>query len=185
MNNNMNQNSNSNNTYINVAINNSSVEEFSKNEENSENIDKTDEIKHNDNNSSKIRLQTSNDFNINIDKYFDSKNQDLPYFREYYTTKDKIKELDKIRTKLFLSSQNFYLRNKNRAILSKINKLKNKDIEKELKQLGYDYTYSKKLNIYSDLKRLPTSVCFGKGVSSMKSEDEDKEIYQKTFFLFF
>ena len=181
MNNNMNQNSNSNNTYINIAINNSSVEEFSKNEENSENIDKTDEIKNNDNNSTKMRLQTSNDFNINIDKYFDSKNQDLPYFREYYTTKDKIKELDQTRTKLFLSSQNFYLRNKNRAILSKINKLKNKDIEKELKQLGYDYTYSKKLNIYSDLKRLPTSVCFGKGVSSMKAEDEDKEIYQKTF----
>ena len=181
INNNLNQNSNSNNTYINIAINNSSVEEFSKNEENSGNIDKTDEIKNNDNNSTKIRLHTSNDFNINIDKYFNSKNQDLPYFKEYYTTKDKIKELDKIRTKLYLSSQNFYLRSKNRAILSKINKLKNKDIEKELKQLGYDYTCSKKLNIYSDLKRLPTSVCFGKGVSSMKAEAEEKEIYQKTF----
>jgi len=174
-------NNKSNNTYINIAINNSNVAEFSKNEENSENVDNPKEMKSIDKNSTKMKLKTFKDFNINIDDYFNSTKQNLPYFREYYTTKDKIEELEKIRTKLFLSSQNFYMRNKNRAIINKINKLKNKDIEKELKQLGIDYTGNKKFNLYSDLKRLPTSVCFGKGVSSMKAEAEDKQIYEKTF----
>ena len=37
------------------------------------------------------------------------------------------------------------------------------------------------MNYYSDLKRLPTQVCFGKGLSSMKEEDEEKEIYENKF----
>ena len=37
------------------------------------------------------------------------------------------------------------------------------------------------MNLYSELKRLPTQICFGKGISSMKEEEEDKEIYENKF----
>ena len=50
-----------------------------------------------------------------------------------------------------------------------------------MKQLGYDFNNKKKFNLYSELKRLPTQICFGKGVSSMKEEKEDKEIYENKF----
>ena len=178
INNNTNQNSNSNNTYINVAINTLNEDEVSKNVENLENFN---EIKDNNKNSKQFKLKTFNDFNINSDKYFSPKNEKLHTFREYYSINDKVKEMNKIKNELFLSSNKFYLHNKEKGIKNLIKQIKNKDIEKELKQLGFDYTGNKKLNLYSDLKRLPTKICFGKGVSYMKGEDEDKEIYEKKF----
>ena len=177
-NNNINQNSNSNNTYINVAINTSNEDEISKIEENLENNKK---LKNIDKNSKQIKLKTFSDFNISNDNYFNSSNQKLHTFRKYYSMNDKIKEIDKMKKELFLSSNKFYLHNKERGIKNLIKQLQNKDIENELKKLGYDYTGNKKMNYYSDLKRLPTQVCFGKGLSSMKEEDEEKEIYENKF----
>ena len=182
INNNNNQNSNSNNTYINIAINNSKEEqEISKNQVNINNINKINNIKNIDKNSKKIKLITFNDFDKSDKKFLDSNDMPLNTLHEYYTTKDKIKEMEQLKKKLFLSSTKFYLQNKNKGIKRKIKQLKNKDVEKELKQCGYNFTEYKKLNIYSDLKKLPTKICFGKGISSMKEEDEDKEIYENKF----
>ena len=179
INNNNNQNSNSNNTYINIAINNSKEDqEISKNEEDINNINN---IKNIDIKSKKIKLITFNDFDKSDKKFSDSNDVRLNTMHEYYSTKDKIKELDQLQKKLFLSSTQFYLHNKQRGIKRKIKQIKNKDIEKELKQIGYNFTDKKKINIYSDLKKLPTKICFGKSMSSMIKEDEDKEIYENKF----
>ena len=93
---------------------------------------------------------------------------------------DKIKELDKQKKNLFLSSRKFYLYNKEKGIINKIRQYKSKNIGEILKQNGLDFN-SKKLNLYSELKRLPTEICFGKGVALMKKEEEDKEIYENKF----
>ena len=184
-NNNINQNSNSNNTYINVAINNITEDEISKNDEN---IEKKDEIKNINNinnlnkNSKKIKSKTLNDFNINnLDHNLDNEKKEFKVQYEYYSTKDKISELNKKRKELFLSSRKLYLYNKEKGILNKIRKYKKENTDKDLKKMGYDFNDKKKLLLYSDLKRLPTQVCFWKGVSSMKEEEEDKEIYEKKF----
>jgi len=110
-----------------------------------------------------------------------SENNKIRIPREYYTEKDQIKELNKIRQDLFNSSRKFYLHNSNKTIINRLRQLKSKNIERELKQLGYDFNNKKKFNLYSELKRLPTQICFGKGVSSMKEEKEDKEIYENKF----
>ena len=172
INNNMNQNSNSNNTYINVAINNITEDDKSKNSELLNDINKIE--KHTPKKIEQIDLN-----NLNMNNF--SENNKLRIPREYYTEKDKIAELNKIRQDLFNSSRKFYLHNSNKTIINRLRQLKSKNIERELKQLGYDFNNKKKFNLYSELKRLPTQICFGKGVSSMKEEKEDKEIYENKF----
>ena len=175
-NNNIYQNSNSNNTYINEEINgNINEDEISKNEENKSNI------KNSNKDSKKIKVKTLTNFNMNNLGLLNPENNKLHFHREYYSITDKVEEMKKLKQKLFLSSNKFYYHNKERGILNKIKQLKNRDIEQELKQMGYDFTGNKKMNYYCDLKRPPTKICFGKGVSSMKADDEDKEIYEKTF----
>ena len=183
-NNNIIEKSNSNNTYINVAINNITEVDFSKNDEK---IEKIDEVKNNINNtniqnknSKNIKIKTINDFNTNINN-LDNDKKEFKTQYEYYSMDDKISELNKKKKELFLSSRKFYLYNKEKGILSKIRQYKKEIVNKDLKNLGYDLNDNKKLMLYSELKRLPTQICFGKGVSSMKKEEEDKEIYEKTF----
>ena len=170
-NNNMNQNSNSNNTYINVAINDGTEDEKSKNTKLLNDINNIE--KHTPKKIGQIDLKMNNFSENNNNKIR------IPY--EYYTEKDKISELKKVRQNLFDSSRKFYLQNSNKAIINRLRKLKSKNIERELKQLGYDYNNKKKIKLYSELKRLPTQICFGKGISSMKEEEEDKEIYENKF----
>ena len=170
-NNNMNQNSNSNNTYINVAINNITEDEKSKNTELLNDIHKIE--KHTPKKIGQIDLK--------MDNFSENNNNKIRIPYEYYTEKDKISELKKVRQNLFDSSRKFYLQNSNKAIINRLRKLKSKNIERELKQLGYDYNNKKKIKLYSELKRLPTQICFGKGISSMKEEEEDKEIYENKF----
>ncbi len=172
INNNMNQNSNSNNTYINVAINNITEDDKSKNSELLNDINKIE--KHTPKKIEQIDLN-----NLNMNNF--SENNKLRIPREYYTEKDQIVELNKIRQDLFNSSRKFYLHNSNKTFINRLRQLKSKNIERELKQLGYDFNNKKKFNLYSELKRLPTQICFGKGVSSMKEEKEDKEIYENKF----
>ena len=172
INNNMNQNSNSNNTYINVAINNITEDDKSKNSELLNDINKIE--KHTPKKIEQIDLN-----NLNMNNF--SENNKIRIPREYYTEKDQIVELNKIRQDLFNSSRKFYLHNSNKTIINRLRQLKSKNIERELKQLGYDFNNKKKFNLYSELKRLPTQICFGKGVSSMKEEKEDKEIYENKF----
>ena len=167
INNNINQNNtNSNNTYINIAINNITEDEKSKTNEYFPDINSIEKQNSKNNQSKSINNISNNKINF-------------PY--EYYSLDDKISEMDKIRKNLFLSSQKFYLHNSNKAIINKLRQLKSKNIERELKELGYDFNDKKKLMLYSELKRLPTKICFGKGVSSMKEEEEDKEIYENKF----
>ena len=173
INNNMNQNSNSNNTYINVAINNITEDDKSKNSELLNDINKIE--KHTPKKIEQIDLNI-----LNMNNF--SENNKIRIPREYYTEKDQIAELNKIRQDLFNSSRKFYLHNSNKTIINRLRQLKSKNIERELKQLGYDFNNKKKFNLYSELKRLPTQICFGKGVSSMKEEEEDKEIYENKFF---
>ena len=172
INNNMNQNSNSINTYINVAINNITEDDKSKNSELLNDINKIE--KHNPKKIEQIDLNI-----LNMNNF--SENNKIRIPREYYTEKDQIAELNKIRQDLFNSSRKFYLHNSNKTIINRLRQLKSKNIERELKQLGYDFNNKKKFNLYSELKRLPTQICFGKGVSSMKEEKEDKEIYENKF----
>ena len=172
INNNMNQNSNSNNTYINIAINNITEDDKSKNSELLNDINKIE--KHTPKKIEQIDLN-----NLNMNNF--SENNKIRIPREYYTEKDQIAELNKIRQDLFNSSRKFYLHNSNKTIINRLRQLKSKNIERELKQLGYDFNNKKKFNLYSELKRLPTQICFGKGVSSMKEEKEDKEIYENKF----
>ena len=172
INNNMNQNSNSNNTYINVAINNITEDDKSKNSELLNDINKIE--KHTPKKIEQIDLNI-----LNMNNF--SENNKIRIPREYYTEKDQIAELNKIRQDLFNSSRKFYLHNSNKTIINRLRQLKSKNIERELKQLGYDFNNKKKFNLYSELKRLPTQICFGKGVSSMKEEKEDKEIYENKF----
>ena len=172
INNNMNQNSNSNNTYINIAINNITEDDKSKNSELLNDINKIE--KHTPKKIEQIDLNI-----LNINNF--SENNKIRIPREYYTEKDQIAELNKIRQDLFNSSRKFYLHNSNKTIINRLRQLKSKNIERELKQLGYDFNNKKKFNLYSELKRLPTQICFGKGVSSMKEEKEDKEIYENKF----
>ena len=172
INNNMNQNSNSNNTYINIAINNITEDDKSKNSELLNDINKIE--KHTPKKIEQIDLN-----NLNMHNF--SENNKIRIPREYYTEKDQIAELNKIRQDLFNSSRKFYLHNSNKTIINRLRQLKSKNIERELKQLGYDFNNKKKFNLYSELKRLPTQICFGKGVSSMKEEKEDKEIYENKF----
>ena len=172
INNNMNQNSNSNNTYINVAINNITEDDKSKNSELLNDINKIE--KHTPKKIEQIDLNI-----LNMNNF--SENNKIRIPREYYTEKDQIAELNKIRQDLFNSSRKFYLHNSNKTFINRLRQLKSKNIERELKQLGYDFNNKKKFNLYSELKRLPTQICFGKGVSSMKEEKEDKEIYENKF----
>ena len=172
INNNMNQNSNSINTYINVAINNITEDDKSKNSELLNDINKIE--KHTPKKIEQIDLNI-----LNMNNF--SENNKIRIPREYYTEKDQIAELNKIRQDLFNSSRKFYLHNSNKTIINRLRQLKSKNIERELKQLGYDVNNKKKFNLYSELKRLPTQICFGKGVSSMKEEEEDKEIYENKF----
>ena len=163
----INQNSN-NNTYINIAI--LTDDEISKNIEKIEK-DKNYKIK---------IIKNYNDFDIeNLEEINKKK---LPLQKEYYSLNDKIKELDKIKNDLFISSTKFYLQNKERSIINKIKKFKRMNLEKKLELCGYNFNDKKKFKIYSDLKRLPTEICFGKGTSFFKKEEEDKEINSFKFF---
>ena len=163
----INQNSN-NNTYINIAI--LTDDEISKNIENIEK-DKNYKIK---------IIKNYNDFDI--DNLEEINKKKLPLQKEYYSLNDKIKELDKIKNDLFISSTKFYLQNKERSIINKIKKFKRMNLEKKLELCGYNFNDKKKFKIYSDLKRLPTEICFGKGTSFFKKEEEDKEIKSFKFF---
>ena len=163
----INQNSN-NNTYINIAV--LTDDEISKNIENIEK-DKNYKIK---------IIKNYNDFDI--DNLEEINKKKLPLQKEYYSLNDKIKELDKIKNDLFISSTKFYLQNKERSIINKIKKIKRMNLEKKLELCGYNFNDKKKFKIYSDLKRLPTEICFGKGTSFFKKEEEDKEINNFKFF---
>ena len=163
----INQNSN-NNTYINIAI--LTDDEISKNIENIEK-DKNYKIK---------IIKNYNDFDI--DNLEEINKKKLPLQKEYYSLNDKIKELDKIKNDLFISSTKFYLQNKERSIINKIKKIKRMNLEKKLELCGYNFNDKKKFKIYSDLKRLSTEICFGKGTSFFKKEEEDKEINSFKFF---
>ena len=163
----INQNSN-NNTYINIAI--LTDDEISKNIENIEK-DKNYKIK---------IIKNYNDFDI--DNLEEINKKKLPLQKEYYSLNDKIKELDKIKNDLFISSTKFYLQNKERSIINKIKKIKRMNLEKKLELCGFNFNDKKKFKIYSDLKRLPTEICFGKGTSFFKKEEEDKEINSFKFF---
>ena len=160
----INQNSN-NNTYINIAV--LTDDEISKNIEKDKNY--------------KIKIiKNYNDFDI--DNLEEINKKKLPLQKEYYSLNDKIKELDKIKNDLFISSTKFYLQNKERSIINKIKKIKRMNLEKKLELCGYNFNDKKKFKIYSDLKRLPTEICFGKGTSFFKKEEEDKEINNFKFF---
>ena len=160
----INQNSN-NNTYINIAI--LTDDEISKNIEKDKNY--------------KIKIiKNYNDFDI--DNLEEINKKKLPLQKEYYSLNDKIKELDKIKNDLFISSTKFYLQNKERSIINKIKKIKRMNLEKKLELCGYNFNDKKKFKIYSDLKRLPTEICFGKGTSFFKKEEEDEEINSFKFF---
>ena len=163
----INQNSN-NNTYINIAI--LTDDEISKNIENIEK-DKNYKIK---------IIKNYNDFDI--DNLEEINKKKLPLQKEYYSLNDKIKELDKIKNDLFISSTKFYLQNKERSIINKIKKIKRMNLEKKLELCGNNFNDKKKFKIYSNLKRLPTEICFGKGTSFFKKEEEDKEINSFKFF---
>ena len=163
----INQNSN-NNTYINIAV--LTDDEISKNIENIEK-DKNYKIK---------IIKNYNDFDI--DNLEEINKKKLPLQKEYYSLNDKIKELDKIKNDLFISSTKFYLQNKERSIINKIKKMKRMNLEKKLELCGYNFNDKKKFKIYSDLKRLPTEICFGKGTSFFKKEEEYKEINSFKFF---
>ena len=97
---------------------------------------------------------------------------------EYYLPKAKLVENKKRRENLITESRKFYLYCSERGILNKLRQLQSKNIEKELKENGLDF-YNKKLNLYSDIRRLPTKVSFRKGNSSSKDEMKDLEIYYK------
>ena len=136
INNNMNQNSNSNNTYINIAINNITEDDKSKNSELLNDINKIE--KHTPKKIEQIDLNI-----LNMNNFSEKNKIRIP--REYYTEKDQIAELNKIRQDLFNSSRKFYLHNSNKTIINRLRQLKSKNIERELKQLGYDFNNKKKI----------------------------------------
>ena len=118
--------------------------------------------------------------NIN-DNNNNRSNNSLDYNKslcEYYSSKEKINKNKKRREKLLIDSRKFYLYCSERGILNKLRQLQSKNIEKELKENGLD-NYDKKLNLYSEIRRLPTKVCFRKGNSASKDDREDLEIYYK------
>ena len=162
-----NQNSNIyNNTYINIDENNTSEDGIYK--------------INNDINNNIKNISKNNSKNIDINNIDNLNNKSYKYYKEYYSLNDKINELNNTKKKLFLLSSKFYLYNTDKSIINKIRQLKSKNVEEELKKHGLDYN-SKKLNLYSDLRRLPTKICFGKGISSMIEDDEDNEIFQNKF----
>ena len=174
--NNQNQNSKINNTYINIHEHDITENEVSKNNDEINNNEQN--ISNNQNINKKEEINHDKNLNINISN-INNLNKSYKY-KEYYSLNDKIKELDKQKKNLFLSSRKFYLYNKEKGIINKIRQYKSKNIGEILKQNGLDFN-SKKLNLYSELKRLPTEICFGKGVALMKKEEEDKEIYENKF----
>ena len=127
-------------------------------------------------------IYTANIKNINSYKYIDnlekSNISNKKPFYEYYTLKDKLIEMQKRRNNLLNESRNFYYLNKERGILNKIKQLQSKNIEKELRENGLDF-HNKKLKLYSNIRILPTKICFNKGKSNSKDEREDLEIYSK------
>ena len=123
-------------------------------------------------------INTNNNNNDNINNNISKNSSDNKYICEYYSLKNKINKNKKRRENLLMDSRNFYLYCSERGILSKLKQLQSKSIEKELKENGL-YFNDKKLNLYSDLRRLPTKVCFRKGNSTSKDDREDLEIYYK------
>ena len=135
-------------------------------------------------------VSASNIKNINHLNHFKNNNlivndnsiDNYPYgnktLYEYYLPKVKLVEIKKRRENLSIDSRKLYLYCSERGILNKLRQLQSKNIEKELKENGLDF-YNKKLNLYSDIRRLPTKVSFRKGNSSSKDEMKDLEIYYK------
>ena len=96
----------------------------------------------------------------------------------YYSLKDDLMK-KRQRDYLLSESRKFYYYNNDRGILNKIKKLKYKDTEKEEKENGLYFYDKKQIRIYSGVKRIPTQICFSKGISSFKNNQEELEIYLK------
>ena len=180
--NNTNTNSNTN-TNINNTGNNINILE------NESNYIKTNEgelnITNNSDNLKNVNINAISAENIKNIKSFNDTNQDNynnnmsnQSLCEYYSLKEKLLEIQKRRQNLLIDSHRFHLFNNERWILSKLRQLQNKNIDKELKENGLDF-YDRKFKLYSDIKRVPTKVCFRKGNSVSKSNNEDLDIYRK------
>ena len=96
----------------------------------------------------------------------------------YYSLKDDLMK-KRQRDYLLSESRKFYYYNTDRGILNKIKKIKYKDTEKEEKENGLYFYDKKQIRIYSGVKRIPTQICFSKGISSFKNNEEELEIYLK------
>ena len=97
---------------------------------------------------------------------------------QYYFLKDDMMK-KRQRDYLLSESRKFYYYNNDRGILNKIKKIKYKDTEKEEKENGLYFYDKKQIRIYSGVKRIPTQICFSKGISSFKNNQEELEIYFK------
>ena len=180
---------NNTNTNSNTCVNNTANINYIIDKDNSNLIKITDGELNLTSNSDNIKNNIITEANIkNINNYINEKindnnrsNNSLDYNKslcEYYSSKEKINKNKKRREKLLIDSRKFYLYCTERSILNKLRQLQSKNIEKELKENGLD-NYDKKLNLYSNIRRLPTKVCFNKGNSTSKDDKEDLEIYYK------
>ena len=97
---------------------------------------------------------------------------------QYYSLKDDLMRKRK-KDYLLSESRKFYYYNNDRGILNKIKRIKYKDTEKEEKENGLYFYDKKQIRIYSGVKRMPTQICFSKGISSFKNNQEELEIYLK------
>ena len=96
----------------------------------------------------------------------------------YYSLKDDLMR-KKQKDYLLSESRKFYYFNNDRGIINKIKRIKYKDTEKEEKENGLYFYDKKQIRIYSGVKRIPTQICFSKGISSFKNNQEELEIYLK------
>ncbi len=101
---------------------------------------------------------------------------------EYYSFKDKLIKIQKRREKLVIDSLKFHLYNNERWIINKLRQFKNKNIDQELKENGLDF-YGKKFKLYTDIRNIPTKVCFRKGNSASKRKNEDMENKYNNIFV--
>jgi hypothetical protein len=150
-------------------------EKNSENEKN-QNNEENENISENDKNPNINAMSSDNIKNL---KSFNKTNSDNFNYNisneslcEYYSFKDKLIKIQKRREKLLIDSHNFHLYNNERWILNKLRQFKNKNIEKELKENGLDF-YGKKFKLYTDIRNVPTKVCFRKGNSASKIKNED------------
>ena len=82
------------------------------------------------------------------------------------------------RNNILSESLKFCIYNNEKGIINKLKKIKLKDTEKEEKEYWLNL-FNEKLKIYSNIRRLPTKVCFDGSISSPKNDLEDYKIFYK------